>query len=110
MSEPIVAVNDLTKVFKSLTAVNRVSFDIHPGEIVGLLGPNGAGKTTIIHMLLGLTTPTSGKIRIFGLNIKEHRNRIAKDINFSSSYISMPNSLTVKECLKVFAGLYNVKE
>lgn len=110
MFEPVVEVNGLTKVFKSLKAVDNVSFDIYPGEIVGLLGPNGAGKTTIIHMLLGLTTPASGDINVFGFDLKKNREKIIQDVNFSSSYVSMPNSLTVKENLKVFARLYKVKK
>jgi ABC-2 type transport system ATP-binding protein len=110
MFEPVVEVNGLTKVFKSLKAVDNVSFDIYPGEIVGLLGPNGAGKTTIIHMLLGLTTPASGDINVFGFDLKKNREKIIQDVNFASSYVSMPNSLTVKENLKVFARLYKVKK
>jgi ABC-2 type transport system ATP-binding protein len=110
MFEPVVEVNGLTKVFKSFKAVDNVSFDIYPGEILGLLGPNGAGKTTIIHILLGLTTPASGDINVFGFDLKKNREKIIQDVNFSSSYISMPNSLTVKENLKVFARLYKVKK
>lgn len=109
MVEPIVEVEELTKVFKSLKAVNKVSFFIYPGEILGLLGPNGAGKTTIIHMLLGLTTPTAGEVKIFGRHLAKYRKEIIQEANFSSNYVSMPNSLTVKECLKVFARLYQVK-
>jgi ABC-2 type transport system ATP-binding protein len=109
MRESVVKVEGLTKVFKSLKAVDNVSFSIFPGEILGLLGPNGAGKTTIIHVLLGLTTPTSGDIQIFGLDLKKHRSDIVQDVNFSSSYVSIPNSLSVKESLKVFARLYNIR-
>jgi ABC-2 type transport system ATP-binding protein len=110
MFEAVVEVNGLTKVFKSLKAVDEVSFKIDQGEILGLLGPNGAGKTTIIHMLLGLTTPSSGKIKIFGLELEKNRKKIIQDVNFSSSYVSMPLSLTVRESLRVFARLYGVKE
>jgi ABC-2 type transport system ATP-binding protein len=99
----------VTKLFNSFKAVDDVSFDVRPGEILGLLGPNGAGKTTIIHMLLGLTTPTSGSIRMFGLDLLSHREKILGCVNFSSSYVSMPFSLTVAECLKVFARLYNIR-
>ena len=109
MFEPVVKVKGLTKVFKSLKAVDSVSFSIFPGEILGLLGPNGAGKTTIIHMLLGLTTPTSGDIQVFGLDLRKRRKEIIQNVNFSSSYVSMPNSLSVKESLKVFARLYKTK-
>jgi ABC-2 type transport system ATP-binding protein len=109
MAEPIVEVTRLIKFFKALKAVDNVSFRLEPGEILGLLGPNGAGKTTIIHMLLGLTTPTAGSIRVFGLDLEKHRSKILQQANFSSTYVSMPYSLTVKESLKVFARLYGVR-
>jgi len=110
MPTPIVEVRDLTKRFGDFTAVNGVSFDIQPGEILGLLGPNGAGKTTTIQMLLGLITPTAGSIRMFGLDLAQHRERILEQINFSSSYISMPYALTVEENLWVVAKLYGLAE
>ena len=110
MSKPIVEVRNLTKRFGDFVAVDNISFDIHEGEILGLLGPNGAGKTTTIHMLLGLITPTSGSIRIFGLDLAKHRETILKQINFSSTYISMPFSLTVEENLKVIARLYGLSD
>lgn len=109
LSAPIVEVKGLTKVFNGLRAVDGISFEIYPGEIVGLLGPNGAGKTTTLQMLLGLTTPTSGEIKLFGLDLKHHRTHILQDVNFSSSYISLPYSLTVMENLLVFARLYGIK-
>jgi len=108
VGDPIVSVTGLTKVFKTLTAVDRVSFEVRKGEIVGLLGPNGAGKTTIIHMLLGLTTPNAGTIRIFGLDLERHRREILQQVNFSSTYVEMPYSLTIRESLRVFARLYNI--
>ena len=110
MNDPIVAVKGLTKDFKALRAVNDVSFEVRQGEILGLLGPNGAGKTTIIHMLLGLTTPNAGKIRIFGLDLGTHRQEILQQVNFSSTYTEMPYSLTIRESLRVFARLYNVPD
>lgn len=105
---PIVDIQNLTKQFGNFTAVDDISFDIQPGEIVGLLGPNGAGKTTTIHMLLGLITPTSGSIQMFGLDLPSHRETILKQINFSSSYVSMPFSLTAEENLRVMAKLYGM--
>ncbi len=109
MSTPILEVRNLTKRFDNFTAVDNISFDIHEGEILGLLGPNGAGKTTTIHMLLGLITPTSGTIHMFGLDLAKHRETILQQVNFSSTYISMPFSLTVEENLKVIARLYSLK-
>ncbi len=110
MPDPIVEVRGLTKRFGDFTAVDGVSFEIHPGEILGLLGPNGAGKTTTIQMLLGLITPTAGSIRMFGLDLARHRETILSQINFSSTYISMPYSLTVEENLRVVAKLYGLTE
>jgi ABC-2 type transport system ATP-binding protein len=110
MSPPIVEVQGLTKRFGDFTAVNGVSFEIQQGEILGLLGPNGAGKTTTIQMLLGLVTPTSGTVRMFGKDMARHREEILSQVNFSSTYISMPYSLTVEENLRVVARLYNLKD
>lgn len=109
MNSPVAEVRNLTKIFNSFKAVDDVSFVLRPGEILGLLGPNGAGKTTIIHMLLGLTTPTSGEIKFFGLDLEDHREDILQSVNFSSTYVSMPYSLTVRESLRVFARLFNVR-
>lgn len=106
----VVEVRNLTKRFQGFTAVDDISFDIKKGEILGLLGPNGAGKTTTIHMLLGLITPTVGSIHMFGLDLATHRETILQQVNFSSTYISMPFSLTVEENLKVIARLYSLKD
>lgn len=109
IASPVVEVRNLTKRFQGFTAVDNISFDIKKGEILGLLGPNGAGKTTTIHMLLGLITPTTGTIHMFGLDLATHRESILQQVNFSSTYISMPFSLTVEENLKVIARLYELK-
>jgi ABC-2 type transport system ATP-binding protein len=108
MSNPVVQVRDLSKRFGDFTAVDQISFDIRPGEILGLLGPNGAGKTTTIQMLLGLITPTAGSIHMFGRDLATHREEILQQVNFSSTYISMPWSLTVEENLWVVARLYGL--
>jgi ABC-2 type transport system ATP-binding protein len=110
MPAPIVQVEQLTKRFADFTAVDGISFDIKPGEILGLLGPNGAGKTTTIQMLLGLITPTGGSIRMFDKDLATHREEILQQINFSSTYISMPYSLTVEENLWVVAKLYGMTD
>lgn len=106
----LVEVAQLTKRFSKTNAVNHISFSIKKGEIVGLLGPNGAGKTTIIHMLLGLITPTSGSIEIFGKNLSTHQSEILQSMNFSSTYTHLPLRLTVWENLYVVALLYSVAD
>ncbi|TLY16454.1 MAG: ABC transporter ATP-binding protein [Nitrospirae bacterium] len=110
MSLPIVEVQGLIKRFGDFTAVDGISFEIRPGEILGLLGPNGAGKTTTIQMLLGMITPTAGSIRMFGLDLAKHRETILSQVNFSSTYISLPYSLTVEENLRVVAKLYGLTD
>jgi len=109
MPTPITEVRHLTKRFGDFTAVDDISFDIYPGETLGLLGPNGAGKTTTIQMLLGVITPTQGSIHMFGLDLAHHREQILKQVNFSSTYISMPYSLTAEENLRVIGKLYGLQ-
>jgi ABC-2 type transport system ATP-binding protein len=110
MASPVLEVRNLTKTFGDFTAVNGISFALHPGEILGVLGPNGAGKTTTMHMLLGLITPTSGTISMFGMDLETHREAILQQVNFSSTYMSMPQSLTVEENLWVVARLYGLPD
>jgi ABC-2 type transport system ATP-binding protein len=110
MMNKLVEVIGLTKEFNGTRAVDNISFEIYEGEILGLLGANGAGKTTTLQMLLGLTTPSEGAVRLFGLDMNDNREEILKRVNFSSSYVSLPFSLTVYENLQVFAMLYEVKE
>lgn len=110
MTIPVLSVSELTKRFGDSTAVDGITFEIKPGEILGLLGPNGAGKTTTIQMLLGLVTPTSGSIRLFGKDLATHREEILQQVNFCSTYVSMPQALTVEENLWVVARLYGLSD
>jgi len=104
-----VDVQSLRKTFGKVTAIEELSFHVETGEIVGLLGPNGAGKTTAISILLGLVTPTSGKVRILGLDLPKDRIAILEKCNFTSAYVNLPGNLKVMENLVVFAGLYGVR-
>ncbi|MDD2677187.1 MAG: ABC transporter ATP-binding protein [Methylacidiphilaceae bacterium] len=109
MSEAIVVVEELHKEFsRDRPVVSGLSFVLNRGEALGLLGPNGAGKTTVVHLLLGLTTPTSGRIAIFGLPMPQKRIRVLQRVNFASAYALLPANLTVRENLMVFARLYEV--
>jgi len=102
---------NLVKKFKSTTAVNDISFNIKKNETLGMLGPNGCGKTTSIGMLLGLITPTSGKIFIDGVNFNSsNRINLLSLMNFASPYVELPKKLTVKQNLEVYARLYGVKD
>jgi len=106
----LIEIDHLTKRFGKFVAVDDVSFEVRPGEIVGLLGPNGAGKTTTIHMILGLISPSAGEVRIFGKPFNAHRQEILEQMNFTSPYVAFPGRLTVFENLMVFARMYNVRE
>ena len=110
MSTPVLRVQHLVKRFGEFVAVDDVSFDMRSGEILGLLGPNGAGKTTTIQMLLGVVTPTAGSIEMFGLDLATNREAILEQVNFSSTYVSMPQALTVEENLWVIARLYGLAQ
>ncbi len=106
---PVLEVQDLTKRFRTTLAVDGVSFSVRAGETVGILGPNGAGKTTTIHMILGLTTPTAGSVRILGRDPHADRGAL-QNVGFSATYVSFPQTLTVRENLKVYALLYEVPD
>ncbi len=101
--------HNLIKDFDGVRAVDDLSIAIPDGKIIGLLGPNGAGKTTTIQMILDLITPTSGTIKILGMEMKRNREEILHKINFSSPYVALPGNLTVLENLSTFARLYGVK-
>ncbi|HZD24900.1 MAG TPA: ABC transporter ATP-binding protein [Alphaproteobacteria bacterium] len=106
---PVIAVEDLSKRFGEVIAVDGISFEVAGGCITGLLGGNGAGKTTTIGMLLGLVLPTGGRISVLGHDMLRHRYRALPRMNFSSPYVDLPHRLTVAENLKVYALLYGLK-
>ena len=109
MNENIIEVKKLNKIYDKIIAVKDLSFVINKGKIIGLLGPNGCGKTTTIAMILGLVKPTSGEVLIKGKNIEKERINLLEKMNFISPYVELPKKLTVEENLKVYAGLYGVK-
>ena len=105
-----IEVNNLTKIYSKYVAVNKVNFKIEKNKTIGLLGPNGCGKTTSIGMLLGLITPTEGKILINNKNLNDYkRNEILSQLNFASPYVELPKKLTVKQNLQIYGRLYGVK-
>lgn len=108
-STPVIALEHLVKSFASANAVNGISFSVAKGEVVGLLGGNGAGKTTTIGMIMGLVTPSSGSVRVFGVNMVDRRYEVLHRMNFESPYVDMPHRLTVRQNLDVFARLYGVE-
>jgi len=106
---PAIAVTELTKSYGQVMAVDGISFQVARGAIVGLLGGNGAGKTTTIAIIMGLTLPSSGTATVLGADMSRERHRVLHRINFESPYVEMPQRLTVRQNLKVFGALYNVR-
>jgi len=105
----VLTVRDLRKSYGNLTAVDGLSFTVGRNEILGLLGPNGAGKTTTINMILGILEPSSGAIEIGGVDLRAHRSRALKGVNFAAVYAALPGNLTVYQNLRIFGLLYGVK-
>jgi ABC-2 type transport system ATP-binding protein len=109
--DSVLTVTELTKIYggrKPTTAVDRLSFALGRGEILGLLGPNGAGKTTTIQMLLSTLKPTAGRIDYFGQSLETARETILARVGFASAYSKLPLHLTIDENLDVFGRLYGL--
>ncbi|MBI5444247.1 MAG: ABC transporter ATP-binding protein [Deltaproteobacteria bacterium] len=106
----VLSVSELRKAYGGTAAVDGISFDVGSREIVGLLGPNGAGKTTTINMILGVLDPTSGAIRIDGLDVAKERSRALERTNFAAVYAPLPGNLTVYQNLRLFGLLYGVED
>ncbi len=106
---PPIAVERLVKIYKTIAAVDGISFTLAPGSITGLLGGNGAGKTTTIATIMGLTTPTSGRVTVLGADMPRERYRVLHRMNFESPYVEVPMRLTVRQNLTVFGMLYGVE-
>ena len=107
---PAIDVTSLTKRYADVLAVDAISFTAEAGATVGLLGGNGAGKTTTIAMLLGLLIPTAGAIRVLGHDMARDRFAALARMNFSSPYIALPHRLSVRENLRVYGHLYDVRD
>lgn len=107
---PVIEVDRLTKCFGSFTAVDHISFSVSKGEIFGFLGANGAGKTTAMRMLCGLSKPTSGIGKVAGFDIFRESEQVKKHIGYMSQKFSLYEDLKVWENIRLYAGIYGMKE
>jgi len=103
-----IVTENLVKRFGEFTAVDEVSFDVHPGEIFGFLGPNGSGKTTTIRMMLGLLPPTSGNVEVLGVPVLEQPEAIRSRVGYMSQRFSLYNDLTVLQNLRFYGTAYGL--
>ena len=107
---PVIEVEQLTKCFGDFTAVDHISFLVNRGEIFGFLGANGAGKTTAMRMLCGVSKPTSGIETVAGYDIYREAEQVKKHIGYMSQKFSLYEDLKVWENIRLFAGIYGMKE
>lgn len=105
-----IEIQNVSKSFGSLTAVNGIDLKIKQGEFVALLGPNGAGKTTLIEMIEGIQKPDSGKIEILGLNWTKNEKELHAQIGLSLQETKFIDKLKVKETAELFASFYKLGE
>jgi ABC-2 type transport system ATP-binding protein len=105
---PAIEVEDLSKRYGDVVAVDRLSFAVPAGSTTALLGANGAGKTTTIAMILGLLAASAGRITVLGEEVPRHRARVLGRMNFSSPYVDLPLRLSARQNLLVYADLYRV--
>lgn len=113
MSDPnnkAIVIQELSKAFETVKAVDRLSVEIHTGEIFGLLGPNGAGKTTTIRMLSALISPTSGTAWVVGFQIGEQNQQIRQNVGILTETPGMYDQLSAERNLTFFAEMYQVKD
>ena len=108
MADLAVQVEKLVKKFGDFTAVDGVSFELYPGEVVGYLGPNGSGKTTTIRMLLGLLRPTSGRAQVLGFDVERQTEAIRPLVGYMSQKAALYDELSIAENLAFYAGIYGM--
>lgn len=111
----MIEVTDLSKDFEDLrrghvTAVDRVSFEVQPGEIFGLLGPNGAGKTTCLRILSTVLRPSSGRVLVAGHDVAEDPTTVRSMIGFTSCNTGIYDRMTAWEMVEYFGRLYGIEE
>lgn len=107
---PIISARDLTRRFGDFLAVDHVTFDVEPGQVIGYLGPNGSGKTTTIRMLLGLLRPSEGSARVLGFDAERQSEQVRARTGYMSQKFALYQELTARENLAFYAGVYGVRD
>ncbi|MGE2833835.1 ATP-binding cassette domain-containing protein [Mycobacterium sp. SMC-4] len=108
-SAPAIEAVDLVKRFGDATVVDRVSFAVPPGTVLGLLGPNGAGKTTTVRMMTTLTEPTSGTARVAGYDVRTEPDQVRRHMGLTGQVASVDEVLTGRENIRMIGGLYGIR-
>jgi len=108
--KPVIEVTKISKTFEAVRAVHELSFQVHPGEVVGLLGPNGAGKTTTLRMLATLLKPDAGTITLQGIDLRKKPQQARANLGYVSGDTGLYDRLTGRETLRYFARLYGLSK
>lgn len=108
--EIVIKTDKLTKKFGDFIATNEITFEVYKGEIFGFLGANGAGKTTAMKMLIGISKPSSGNALVAGFDVYKETEKIKKNIGYMSQKFSLYEDLTIKENIRLFAGIYGLSK
>ena len=106
MKEVAIVIDNLTKRFEDVTAVNGLSLEVEKGELFGLLGPNGAGKTTTINVLCGLLEPTSGSVSVGGYDAQKELDKVKELIGVCPQDTAVFSYLTGRENVELFGNLH----
>lgn len=106
--EPLVEAVGLTKTYGDIVAVDSIDLQVRAGEVFGLLGPNGAGKTTTVLMLLGLSEPTGGVVRVCGLDPARHPLSVKRRVGYMPDTVGFYESMTGRENLRYTADLNEI--
>ena len=108
MDNSVISVHNLVKKFGNFIANDNLTFEVYKGEIFGFLGANGAGKTTTIRILSGLSSPSSGEVRVAGFDAARQAERIKRNIGYMCQKFSLYEDLTVKENINLYGGIYGM--
>src|SRR5512142_109966 len=108
--EAVITINQLTRCFQQTTAVNQLSLEVLAGEIFGFLGHNGAGKTTTVRLLNGVIEPSSGSMRVLGLDPQVDGPKLRARTGVLTETPSMDERLTAWDNLSIYADLYGVPQ
>jgi ABC-2 type transport system ATP-binding protein len=106
--EKIITVKNMVKKFGNFVANDNLTFDVYKGEIFGFLGANGAGKTTAIRILCGLSSPTSGEIKVGGFDVYKETEKLKRNIGYMSQKFSLYEDLTILENIRFYGGIYGI--
>src|SRR5947207_4942429 len=110
MLESVIDVRQLNRRFEGTLALDDVSFQVHPGEIVALLGPNGAGKTTASRIIGGILAPSEGNVLVDGISVRKDANAVRARCGFVTDQPSLYERMPLRRYLGFFARLYDVAD